>query len=450
MDLPFNDTVMNGGTFMNSEHIWILVVLGLLVILAVIAYNMYQENQYRKQIREQFGHSDKDALLESKTQSVRDGKVQGKQGKPLKLHRTADVSQVEPPVATEDAMQEVDFVNKSHVSTERIVENDLPPLSEEQENTATVLSSQSEEPSAKYSFTEQALPQYEQTQLAGKKPTLLDLNDMTKQQLIWFSPCFDYMAYIALREPQELHSLPRFLGGKPRVQIAACTMDNRWQIAEPIPGVYYQGFIVGLQAISRTGLITAQELETFGSQLNEFAEKLDAALAVTDIDEFLKTARPLDEVCERVDQIVAIHLVARNTKGVSGINLQKALEAAGFELSKDGAFYLYNEQGNPLFSIINIDRSAFTTPLLNSKSYRGFSVLLDVPHVPNGKASFERFMHIVIGLASELGLDLVNDKLEELSTEWLREAGTYVVERQEEMKAIGVEAGSDLAKRLFS
>ena len=34
----------------------IFIVLGLAVILAVIAYNMYQENQYRKQVREQFGH----------------------------------------------------------------------------------------------------------------------------------------------------------------------------------------------------------------------------------------------------------------------------------------------------------------------------------------------------------------------------------------------------------
>ena len=58
----------------------IFIVLGLAVILAVIAYNMYQENQYRKQVREQFGHSDKDALLNSKTSHVRDGKESGGKG----------------------------------------------------------------------------------------------------------------------------------------------------------------------------------------------------------------------------------------------------------------------------------------------------------------------------------------------------------------------------------
>ncbi len=48
----------------------IFIVLALAALLAVIGYNMYQENQYRKQVREQFGHSDKDALLTSKTKHV--------------------------------------------------------------------------------------------------------------------------------------------------------------------------------------------------------------------------------------------------------------------------------------------------------------------------------------------------------------------------------------------
>lgn len=55
----------------------IYIVLFLAAVLAVVAYNMYQENQYRKKVRDQFGHSDKDALLNSKTSHVRDGKPSG-------------------------------------------------------------------------------------------------------------------------------------------------------------------------------------------------------------------------------------------------------------------------------------------------------------------------------------------------------------------------------------
>ena len=57
-----------------SDTIIIIVVLALIAIVAMIAFNMYQEGKYRQQMRQQFGHSDKDALLNSNPESVRDGK----------------------------------------------------------------------------------------------------------------------------------------------------------------------------------------------------------------------------------------------------------------------------------------------------------------------------------------------------------------------------------------
>jgi len=245
---------------------------------------------------------------------------------------------------------------------------------------------------------------------------------MVKQELPWFEPRFDYMAYISLSEPQEFRSLPRF-SGRHRFQIAGCTMDGVWQTVEPVPNIYYQGFIVALQAISRKGLATVQELEAFGSQVNEFAAKLDAGMKLMDIPTFLETARPLDELCERVDQSIAMHLISRTS--VSGTELRAAVERAGFELGHDGAFHLDNGNGRPLFSIVTMDGSAFTAALLSSQPYKGFSILFDIPHVPAGSKNFDRFMDLTVRFSSELGLDLVNDKLEELSMEWLKDVGRY-------------------------
>ncbi len=56
------------------NQLYLVVIIAFLAILiAVILYNMYQEKQYRRKIRSQFGHSDHDALLGSQTESVRDG-----------------------------------------------------------------------------------------------------------------------------------------------------------------------------------------------------------------------------------------------------------------------------------------------------------------------------------------------------------------------------------------
>ena len=68
------------GLRMNNTTFLIIIVLLLTVLVAVVAYNIHQENQYRKKIRSQFGHADRDALMQSQTTSVRDGQTFGESG----------------------------------------------------------------------------------------------------------------------------------------------------------------------------------------------------------------------------------------------------------------------------------------------------------------------------------------------------------------------------------
>ncbi|OSI10991.1 cell division protein ZipA C-terminal FtsZ-binding domain-containing protein [Neisseria zoodegmatis] len=421
-----------------NETILIIIVLALVIILGVIAYNMYQENQYRQQVRRQFGHSDKDALLGSKTDFVRDGKSQDQTGVPLRPVRQKDISA--------PAFEPKDDLFAAKVSQAAANKPDVE-IEYEDDFKESVIEPETKEADAAYDFKRVAAPVYSQTKLHGKRKLLLDLHDLPKLELPWFDPRFDYMAYISLSEPQELHTIPR-LSSRHRFQIAGCTMDDRFQIAEPIPSVYYQGFIIGLQSISRSGLATTQELEQFGEQVNQFAEKMNGGLLLTDVETFLNVARPLDELCARVDQTIAMHLVSRGT--VSGVELRSAVEQLGFELGVDGAFHFPNEKGEPLFTIVTLDNSPFTSSLLDSQTYRGFSMLFDIPHVPAGEKQFNRFMDLAVKLSSNLGLDLVNDKLEELSTQWLKDVRSYVLARQDEMKKVGIEPSGQLAQRLFS
>ena len=59
-------------------------------------------------------------------------------------------------------------------------------------------------------------------------------------------------------------------------------------------------------------------------------------------------------------------------------------------------------------------------------------------------------MDIAVKLSGTLGLDLVDDNMEELSTEWLKNVRSFVLARQDEMKKVGIEPGGDLATHLFS
>ena len=435
-----------------SDITLIILVFCAAVILGVIVYNMYQENKYRQQVREQFGHADKDALLGSKTDFVRDGKPLG--GEAAEPVRTKDVSRpsqkaeeaeaIAQPAAPQAAKNDL-FAEK--VAAAAAAKPDAAIEVEEDDFVEPVLQPEAEKGEEAFAFERVDAPAPSQTRLQGKQKTLLHLNDLTKLELPWFDPRFDYMAYIALSEAQELHAIPR-LSSRHRFQIAGCTMDDRFQIAEPIPSVYYQGFVIGLQAVSRNGLATTQELEQFGEQVNSFAEKMNASLLLTDVETFLNVARPLDELCARVDQTIAMHLVSRGS--ISGTELRAAVENLGFELGVDGAFRLQNEEGEPLFTLVTLDNTPFTASLLSSQAYRGFSMLFDITHVPAGEKQFNRFMDLAVKLSSTLSLDLVNDKLEELSTQWLKEVRSYVVARQDEMQKVGIEPGGSLAARLFS
>ncbi|OFJ87454.1 cell division protein ZipA [Neisseria sp. HMSC072F04] len=417
----------------------IFIVLGLAVILAVIAYNMYQENQYRKQVREQFGHSDKDALLNSKTSHVRDGKESGGKGLFVKKANKAQEAALR-------NLQEQDeiFAAKAKLAKPSAIKTDVELAIEDDFTDEpvqhTVIGLNNEITTQAASDEPVNLP------AAGNQP-LVSLDELSQVELPWFDPRFDYLAYIALSEAQELHALPR-LSNRHRFQIIGCTMDDRFQVAEPIPSVYYQGFVVGLQAVSRNGLATQEELQQFNQQVDTFAQLMGGKVLHTDLAAFTEVAQALDTFCARVDQTIAIHLVSHSN--ISGVELRASVENLGFVLGEDGAFHYTGQTGSPMFAIHSLTGDAFTNALLDNQSYKGFSMLLDIPHAPAGEKTFDLFMDLAVRLSGQLGLDLVNDKMEEVSTQWLKDIRNYVLARQEEMVKVGIKPGSKQALRLFS
>ncbi|WP_308026942.1 cell division protein ZipA C-terminal FtsZ-binding domain-containing protein [Neisseria mucosa] len=417
----------------------IFIVLGLAVILAVIAYNMYQENQYRKQVREQFGHSDKDALLNSKTSHVRDGKESGGKGLFVKKANKAQEAALR-------NLQEQDeiFAAKAKLAKPSAIKTDVELAMEDDFTDEpiqhTVIGLNNE-------ITTQAASDEPVNLPSATNQPLVSLDELSQVELPWFDPRFDYLAYIALSEAQELHALPR-LSNRHRFQIIGCTMDDRFQVAEPIPSVYYQGFVVGLQAVSRNGLATQEELQQFNQQVDTFAQLMGGKVLHTDLAAFTEVAQALDTFCARVDQTIAIHLVSHSN--ISGVELRASVENLGFVLGEDGAFHYTGQTGSPMFAIHSLTGDAFTNALLDNQSYKGFSMLLDIPHAPAGEKTFDLFMDLAVRLSGQLGLDLVNDKMEEVSTQWLKDIRNYVLARQEEMVKVGIKPGSKQALRLFS
>ena len=159
------------------------IVLALVAILAVVAYNMYQESQYRKQVREQFGHSDKDALLGSKTDNVRDGR-QASGGKGLMSRKAAKPQQN----AAMRNLQEQDALFAARVAqaaatkpeVEIAVEDDFTdePVKHTTIGLNNEMTTQTEDIFAAVSAPD-----------AGR--TLVSLDELVQIELPWFDPRFD-------------------------------------------------------------------------------------------------------------------------------------------------------------------------------------------------------------------------------------------------------------------
>ncbi|MBN3859159.1 cell division protein ZipA [Neisseriaceae bacterium PsAf] len=476
---------------MQAETIFLgILVFCVVVVILVVLYGMYQENQYRKEVFKQFGHSNKDALLDDPVTQVRDGESETFNFSAAKseefdakeemaFNTSAEENRSVKNETFEDKME--DTVLTSSVDKTKKVQKSANLLRENSDyadlNTSTSPGFDAKEvkikPSVQDSLALEGMETLEEIdekrfshakdnpytkesivsriekifpKKSKKTQSSISIRELEDLDLPWFNKCFDYMAYITLNEPKELHVLPR-LSSKHRFKIAACNLDDQFQLAEPIPGVKYKAYVIGLQAISRSGLASKNDLSLFGKNVQDFSKSVNGDYHLTDVDSFYEIARPMDELCARVDQIIGLHLVSRDS--INGIDLRAALERNGFTLSHDGAFYYANYE-EELYKIVNMDETPFTPSLLTSNSFKGFSILFDITHVPPGHKNFDKFMGLAVKLANELGLDLVDDQLGELSTEWLRNIGDYVLERQKEMESVGIIPGEELAKRLFS
>ena len=437
-----------------SDTTFYYIIGGLAAILAVLLFNSYKEKRYRDEVRRQFGHSDQDALLDSKREEVRDGQGVLNQGMMHHQHSQAVAEQELSPqpqafVAPDETVHAVpaqESIAEVNIAVDEVAAE--PAVAAVAESQAEVLPEAESAVSPK-SIKDLAVPGIKNVLSAAQKPEaglLLDLQDLTRMELPWFDNRVDYMAYVSLREARELHTMPR-LSNRHHFRVVGCTMDGRFQLAEPIPSVYYQGFVMGLQCISRKGLAAREDLTQFAEQVRQFASQMGAGVAVANADAFMQVAEPMDELCVRVDQTIAIHLVSRES--VSGREIKAALESLKFELDA-GIFWYRDVHGKNLFNAVNLDSTPFIAAALDDQAYRGFSMLYDLTKVPAGEKTFNQFMDLVVKLSSHLGLDLVDDQLNELSTQWLKDIRSYVVERQDEMLSVDIEPGSELAERLFS
>lgn len=246
----------------------------------------------------------------------------------------------------------------------------------------------------------------------------------------------------------ELHTRASTCGR--RFRVAGYSFAARaWEEAARLSGGRYAHIKLAVQLVNRKGAVDLGALTTFCAAAQECAERYSATASCGDIEAALSRARELDAFCAEVDIAIGVNVVSSDAK-FSGTRIRTLAEGAGFKLEPDGLFHYLDDDQRTLFTLDNHEPAPFLPEQVKHLSTSGVTLLLDVPRVPDGEVALAHMLAVGVELAQGLGGTLVDDNRVPLNDNAVRVIQQQVKAIHATMQARGMPPGSERALRLFS
>jgi FtsZ-interacting cell division protein ZipA len=370
-----------------------LLVIGLLVVAGVIAYNKWQEMRLRRKAQSEFGSRHQDVLLEG-------GGVAGSSA----------------PGDLPDRENE-----RGHVS--RAIEHTLA------QDEPSPEPAPAEPPQASPVSTQGGPPVLEDAVdfiVSIECPTATSGADILRQA--------ETLAHEAMRRPMHWEALD--------------STQSEWE--QPNPQKRYRRVRAGMQLASRAGPATAEDLGAFCLGLQEIALALGADLDLPDPEDAMRRATEIDRFCADVDVQVGLNVVAVDGGTFPGTKIRALAESAGMQYGKDGRFHRLSESGAELFGLANLEPMPFHSETMRSLATQGVTILLDVPRAPPAAATFRAYVEFARQAEHSLGGALVDDNRKPIDQAALDSIAMQLEAIHKTMSARGIAPGGPLALRLFS
>ena len=216
------------------------------------------------------------------------------------------------------------------------------------------------------------------------------------------------------------------------------------------PVAQYRIVRVGLQLVDRRGSISDEQVVDFCHRVQALAATLVAECDFGSRAQALRIAAELDKLCLDVDIQVGVNVVKSRGAGIAASQVRNLAEAKGCTLGADGQFRLRTPDGADMLTIANLEQNPFTLDASTQVSTRGVTVSIDVPRAPDADASFAQFSGFAQSLAQALNAELVDDNRNPLTPQGLDAIGQAVSRARAALREAGIAAGSPLALRLFA
>lgn len=269
------------------------------------------------------------------------------------------------------------------------------------------------------------------------------------------SPLIDYVAALEAVEPApSFHILEAQRAALARIRkpvhwIGYNELAREWEPIIDDGRSEYRRFRVGLQLVDRRGPLGDNDLSVFHIAMQDLADELMAIADLPTRQPALDKAAKLDAFCASVDIQIGINVISQ-AQVFPGTKLRALAEAAGMVIDADGRFVRCDDDGNVLYVLINQEVSGFSVDSMKTMSTHGITFLLDVPRVAHGERVFNQMVDLARRFADVLRGALVDDNRRPLSEGALEPIRRQVGQYQLMMAAQGLPAGGPLTRRLFS
>lgn len=375
-----------------------LLGIGVLIVLAIYLFSLWQQRQYRKRFSTMFDPARPTAKVEPKA--------------PVERVEPRLEPEVDPEVEMEAALVELE------AEVHHAVEVDAVPDSPVEE---------------------------------AAEPVRLNATDEMCRLL---DAEFDYIAELSSDAPMSAGTLEplwqqRFDFGK---NVNACGLNAAGYFEKVIPesSLSYHTLRIALQLVDRSGAVSESRLGDFRKLIAEIAEEAGAQAEFPDVAEMAQRAKALDSVCGEVDQIIGLNLIPRGERMLPGAKVQQVAHMQRFALQADGAFHFVGQDGHTLFVLQDIDNTPFQHHTLPQVEVKGLTMLMEVPRVASPAQQFDLMAAQAKSIAEQLRAVVVDDRREVMGDTGIQMIHKQIAEIEQAMLLHRLEPGSAQARRLFS
>jgi len=241
----------------------------------------------------------------------------------------------------------------------------------------------------------------------------------------------------------------RRIGSKPFYVEGLNAVSEVWE--QPRPAQHYVSLQAGVQLANRAGPLNEIEYSEFIGKIQALADQLGAAVDFPDMMTEVARARELDQFAGDHDAQLIFKVKASRAAWSAGYLIQHAGEAGFVPGAIPGRLVLpaSDPAGGPVLAL-RFETQAALADDPEQSALLEFDLLLDVPQVARSEQPYRKLREASQALARAMEGRVTDERGNALSEETLDRVGADLEGLYAQLDARDLDAGSLLARRLFS